>query len=131
MMDTWWGGWGRERFLERSILNFILALVVPILFYFLSAVAFPIEMMKRGFVRLNFFYIRNNRLICLLFGLILFFNGLIANLMEESDPISRENIFRVLGIAVALSGALSTRLLIHRFALAGGYALILLHFYAD
>jgi hypothetical protein len=131
MMDIWWGSWGREQFLEQSILNFILALVVPILFYFFSAVAFPLELMKRGFVRLNLFYFRNNRLICLFFGLIILSNGLIAITMEESEIVSRENFFRAFAILLAMCGALSTRLLLHRLVLLGGYVAILLHFYND
>jgi hypothetical protein len=131
MMDTWWGSWGREQFLERSILNFILALIVPILFYFFSAVAFPLEMMKRGFVRLNLFYFRNNKLICLFFGLILLFNGLIANILEGELLTSRENLFRVFGITLATVGALNSKLTVHRIVLLASFTAILFHFYID
>ena len=84
MLDMWWGTWGREAYLTINILYFFLSLVVPILFYFFSSVLFPIELLHRGYDQLRHYYLRNNKAFCVFFGLILFSNAVVANVMEET-----------------------------------------------
>jgi len=127
MLDIWWGSWIREAYLPKNILYFFLSLTVPVLFYFFSAVVFPLELLKRGFTKLNYYYFRNNRLLCLLFAFILISNAAVANLMEETDLCSSENLFRFFGIALATAGMFMRRLIIHRVILLLGMITIIVH----
>jgi len=131
MLDIWWGAWIREAYLSKNIFYFLLSLAVPILFYFFSAVIFPVELLNRGFTKLNYYYFRNNRLLCLLFALILISNATVANLMEENELWSSENLFRFFGIALAAVGMATPRLLVHRAVLLLGTITILIHAFTE
>ena len=125
MLETWWSTWVREAYLPRNILYFLLALTVPILFYFLSAIMFPIELLKRGYLKLNYYYFRNIRTICVFFGLIMFSNLVVGNVMEETDFLSNNNLYRYFGIALATLGMLGSWPILHRSVLALGLILII------
>ena len=127
MLDMWWGTWGREAYLTINILYFFLSLVVPILFYFFSSVLFPIELLDRGYDQLRHYYLRNNKAFCVFFGLILFSNAVVANVMEETIFWSTETLFRFFGIVLAISGMISPRLLVHRIVLLLGLLTIMVH----
>ncbi len=127
MLDIWWSSWAREAYLSTSILHFFLSLLVPILFYFFSSVIFPIELLHRGYRKLNFYYFRNKKVICILLGLILLSNGALINAMQESVFWSFENLFRLLGVALAVSGMISPKLFVHRIILVLGLITIMVH----
>ena len=131
MLDMWWGTWAREEFLPRSILYFFISLMVPVLYYFMSAVMFPLELLNQGYVRLNQYYFRNNRIICLLLGLILLSNGIVSLVMEENEFFSSENLFRIIGIGLSIAGMSSPKLLYHRIVLFSGVAVILIHAFTE
>jgi hypothetical protein len=131
MLDMWWGTWAREEFLPQSILYFFVSLMVPVLYYFMSAVMFPLELLAQGYIKLNQYYFRNNRIICLFLGLILLCNGIVSHVMEENELISSENLFRVVGITLSTAGMSSTKLIYHRIVLGLGGTVILIHAFAE
>jgi hypothetical protein len=131
MLDMWWGTWAREEFLPRSILYFFVSLMVPILYYFMSAVMFPLELLNKGYVKLHHYYFQNNRIICLFLGLILLSNGIVSYIMEENELFSIENMFRLLGIGLSISGMTSSKLIYHRIVLILGAGLILTHAFTE
>jgi hypothetical protein len=127
MLDMWWGTWAREDYLPKNIIYFFVSLIVPILFYFMSAVIFPLELLKRGYVRLHQYYYRNRKAICLFFGLILLTNAFVSYAIEEKTFFSSENLFRFLGITLAMAGIISSRIIYHRIILFLGTAIIIIH----
>ncbi len=131
MLDVWWSSWTKEAYLSTSILHFFLALLIPILFYFFSSVIFPIELLHRGYRKLHFYYFRNKKVICILLGLILLCNGALINAMEESIFWSFENLFRLLGVALSVSGIISPKLFVHRIILVLGLITLMVHAFTE
>jgi hypothetical protein len=127
MLDIWWSTWAREGYLSTSILHFFLALLVPILFYFFSSVILPLELLNRGFLKINFYYFRNKKAVCFLLGLILVSNGVLVNMLEGSVFWSSENLLRFIGIGLAVSGIVSPNLFVHRTILVLGLIAIIIH----
>lgn len=60
-------------------------------------------------------------------ALAIFFNGIIANTMEERDLIGHENIFRVIGISLALTAAFSRKQIMERAVLVLGWVTLIVH----
>jgi hypothetical protein len=131
MLDIWWGSGAREAYLSVNILYFLLAMAVPILFYFFSSVIFPLELLRSGFVSLNHHYSQNKKALCVFFGMILVSNSVVANVMEETSFLSLENMFRFFGIVLSISGIITSQLVIHRVILLLGLATIAIHAYTE
>ena len=127
MLDMWWGTWGREAYLPKNILFFFLSLIVPALYYFFSAILFPLELLKRGYYNINHYYYRNNKTTCLFFAMILLSNSVVAIVMEETVFWSSENLFRYFGVAIATAGVITPKLTIHRVVLILGLITIIVH----
>ena len=127
LMDFWTGSWQRESFISLNINYFILSLTLPLTFYIVVAVSFP-NVKHEDRIDLREFYHSHKKFIYGLMAFAIFSNGIIANLMEESDFLhSNENFFRLIGIVLALSAAFSAKQLVERVVLVLGWITLMSH----
>jgi hypothetical protein len=127
MMDIWWNSYTRGIFMERNVLNFILTLSVPLMFYFLSAVLFPLELLKGTYYDFKIFFEEHKRSFSLLMGLILLSNIIIANMAESTLLLTIENFIRLGGILLSLGAAIVESKRLHQVVLIGGCTLLIVH----
>lgn len=127
MMDIWWNSWRRGAFIESSIINFILSLSVPLMFYFFSAAIFPVELLTSGRTDLREFFEKHRVPIFVLLGLILFFNFLLANMATPMAISGLENLIRLAAIGLAVAGVFYRNRLFHRAVLMMGWMFLVLH----
>lgn len=127
MLDIWWNSYARGTFMERNVLNFILTLSVPLMFYFLSAVLFPLELLKGTHYDFKIFFEEHKRTFSLLMGLILLSNILIANMAEATRLIATENFIRLGGISLSVGAAITDNKRVHQFVLVVGCVLLIVH----
>lgn len=126
LMDFWMGSWEREGYIALNINYFILSLILPMIFYVVVAVSFPA--VKNGEqIDLRAFYQSHKKLIYGLMALAIFINGVIANTMEEISLINNENIFRMIGIGLALTAAFSQKQVMERIVLVLGWVTLIVH----
>jgi hypothetical protein len=125
LLDFWTGSWPREKFITININYFILSLLVPMSFYGLTAVLFPI--IKRG-QNFNFddFYDSHKKIIYVLFGVTMLANAISANLMEQK-LFEIENLFRLVAIMFAAVAFLTKRVSVERFVLIFGWVMLITH----
>lgn len=130
LMDFWTGSWEREKFISLNINYFILSLTLPMAFYVVVAISFPT--VKNGEqIDLRGFYQSNKKLIYSLFACAIFLNAVVANVMEESTLLSSENIFRVIGISLAMIASFSRKQFMERSVLVLGWITLLVHTFID
>ena len=127
MMNIWWNSWSRAAFIEENILNFMLSLSVPLMFYFFSAALFPIELLHTGFTNLTFYFNRHRTTTFALFGLILLFNLTIASASDEATIVTIENLIRVTAIGMAATAVVYRQPWYHQVVLVLGWCLLVLH----
>jgi hypothetical protein len=127
MMDIWWNSWRRAVFIESNIVNFLLSLSVPLMFYFLSAALFPIELVQSGYTNLSKYFYRHRATTIMLFGLILLFNFTLANIADETNVVSGENLIRIVAIVLSLTAMIYRKAWYHRLILVTGWCLLILH----
>lgn len=127
MMDMWWNSWDRGVFIERSIVNFMLSLSVPLMFYFFSAALFPIELMQTGQTNMKDFFEKHKVTTFILLGLIMLFNFMIANLAEEGEFITAENLLRLVAIAMAGTAIVYRASWYERLTLVAGWSFLIVH----
>jgi hypothetical protein len=127
MMDIWWNSWRRAVFIESNIVNFLLSLSVPLMFYFFSAALFPIELIESGYTNLSKYFDRNRFTTVMLFGLILLFNLMIANISDETAFLTGENYVRMTAIVLAGTAMIFSQPWYHRIVLGFGWCLLILH----
>ncbi len=129
LIDIWWGSWPREKFISLNIKYFILSLFVPIIFYVLTAVIFPV--VKNGeAVDLRQFFESHKKIIYLLFGITLLANGITANVMEQQWT-DAENLFRLGAFLFSLAGVFTKRVIIERIVLVLGWIMLIAHTIAE
>jgi len=126
MMDFWTGSWERESYIALNINYFILSLTLPMIFFVVVAVSFP--NVKNGEqIDLKGFYQSHKKMIYSLMACAIFFNAVIANIMEENYLLSNENFFRAIGIGLALTAAFSSKQLTERVVLVIGWITLVVH----
>jgi hypothetical protein len=119
LLDYWLGSWEREKFIRINVYYFILALLVPMAFYFLTAVLFPI-FQGDGRIDLISFYNSQKKIIYLTFGCTLASNSIVANFMEN-ELGDGENLFRLFAISLTPVAYLATRSMVERGVLIAAY----------
>ena len=127
MMDMWWNSWQRGAFIERSIVNFMLSLSVPLMFYFFSAALFPIELMQAGNTNLKLFFEKHKVTTFFLLGLIMLFNFLLSNLASDDELITAENLLRLVAIAMAGTAVVYRESWYQKTVLIAGWSFLILH----
>lgn len=127
MLDIWWNSYSRGMFMERNVLNFILTLVVPLMFYFLSAFLFPLELLKGTYYDFRVFFEKHKKSFSVLMGLILLSNFVIANMAQYITLLTIENYIRLGGIMLALSAAVIDSKIFHQIVLISGCILLVIH----
>jgi hypothetical protein len=127
MMDMWWNSWRRGAFIEESILNFLVALSVPLMFYFFSAALFPVELVQSGFRNLKAYFEKHRITTYALLGLIMLFNFLIANFSSADELITIENVLRLLSLAMAGVAVVYHETWYQRFVLIAAWSLLIMH----
>ena len=127
MMDMWWNSWQRGVFIERSIVNFMFALSVPLLFYFFSAALFPVELIQSGYTNMKSYFERHKMATFLLLGLIMVSNFVIANLASDGDLLTAENFMRLIAIAMAGTALVYTASWYQKLTLVAAWSLLILH----
>jgi hypothetical protein len=125
LLDFWRGSWERERYITLNINYFLLSLVLPMSFFALTAVLFPV--IKNGeAIDLRSFYLSHKKMIFLLFGLTITLNSVTANFMEE-DFGSRENVYRVLALGLTAIGYFTRKVMVERMVLLAGCVMLIVH----
>jgi hypothetical protein len=127
MMDIWWNSWRRGSFIEASIVNFILSLSVPLMFYFFSAAILPVELLHSGRTNLREFFEQHRVPIFVLLGLILAFNTTLANMAASTPVTTAENMVRFTSITFAVIAIFFRHKWFHRAVLATGWLLLMIH----
>lgn len=129
LLDFWTGSWPRERFITISINYFILSLLVPMSFYGLTAVLFPIIKSGHDF---NFdeFYNSHKKIMYVFFGITMLANTVSANLMEQK-LFELENLFRLVAIVFSVIAFFTKRVEIERFILIFGWGMLILHVFIE
>jgi hypothetical protein len=128
LMDFWTGSWQRESYIALNINYFILSLTLPMSFYVVVAVSFP-HVKNEERIDLRQFYHSHKKLIYVMMALAILCNGVIANLMEESDPLLSENFFRLIGIVLAILAAFSPKRFMERVVLVLGWITLMAHIF--
>jgi hypothetical protein len=127
MMDIWWNSWSRAAFIEQNIVNFMLSLSVPLMFYFFSATLFPIELIQTGYTKLTVYFHRHRSTTFMLFGLIMVFNTSVANISHDGEVLTVENLIRLTAIGMAATGVFYRQAWYHQVVLVFGWCLLILH----
>jgi hypothetical protein len=129
LLDFWTGSWPREKFITLNIQYFILSLSMPIAFYALTSVMFPV-IRNGNSIDLKAFYKSHRKIMFLLFAITMLANGVTANLMEQK-LLDLENVFRVVALALTILALLTTRAIIERFVLIFGCIMLIVHVYIE
>jgi hypothetical protein len=125
LIDFWIGSWEREQFIAADINYFILSLIVPMSFYGLTAVLFPV-IKGSGVINLKEFYTSHKKMIFMLFGLTILLNAITASIME-AELMDKENVFRLLAVGLAAVGYFAKTVIIERIVLSLGFVMLLIH----
>jgi hypothetical protein len=125
LVDMWTGSWQRESFLSLGVHYFILSLLVPLAFYILTTIMFPIVKLDED-RNLRVYFLSHKKMIFLFFGIIILVNGITALSMEQ-ELVHMENIFRLLALLLALVALLTSRPIIERSILFTAGAIMILH----
>jgi len=130
LMDFWTGSWQRSSYIALNINYFILSLTLPMTFYAVVAVSFP-YVRNDEHIDLKEFYQSHKKIIYILMACAIFFNAVIANLMEESDLLGVENYFRMVAMILALLAGFSRKELMERIVLVLGWITLIIHTFAQ
>ena len=125
LLDFWTGSWPREKFITININYFILSLLVPIAFFALTAVLFPL-IKNNDNNDLKVFYLSHKKIIFLLFGITMLANAVTANLMEQK-LMDLENLFRVIALLLTAFAFYTKRTNIERIVLVFGFVTFIVH----
>ncbi len=125
LLDFWTGSWPREKFISLNIKFFILSLWVPLSFYFLTAVLFPI-FKESNAIDLKAFFLSHKKITYLLFGFTLLANAITANLMEQK-LFDVENLFRLISLTLTAILYFTKRTIIERAILVAGSIILIFH----
>lgn len=125
LLDFWTGSWPREKFISININYFILSLWVPLTFFFLTAVLFPL--FKEGHaIDLKAFFLSHKKIIYLLFGLSILANAVTANLMEQK-LFDTENLYRIVALILTAIIYIVKKPVIERGVLILGWAILIFY----
>lgn len=130
LMDFWTGSWQRSSYIALNINYFILSLTLPMTFYAVVAVSFP-YVRNDEHIDLKEFYQSHKKIIYILMACAIFFNAVIANLMEENDLLGVENYFRIVAMVLALLAGFSRKQLMERIVLVLGWITLIIHTFAQ
>jgi len=118
LLDFWVSTWDRTNYISLDYKYFLLSLSVPIAFYALTAVLFPV-IKNAEKIELIDFYLSHKKIIFLLFGLTILCNSISANLIEH-DIFHIRNIFRVVALLLTTLIFFTNKLWVERTILALG-----------
>lgn len=125
LIDMWTGSWLRESYISTNINYFILSLALPLGFYILGTVMFPV-IRKGEDTDLHVFYLTHKKMIFLFFGIILLVNGITALSMEQ-ELLHIENLFRLIAIILTFSAVTTKQVFVERAILVISWSVMILH----
>ena len=99
LIQGWWAVWKSRNFMERSFWHFLCYLLIPINFYIMGTLFFPLEDIKLTITSCAYFDGRQRYI----FGsaiMILFLQALREKVFEGKNALSLSNAFRVAGTAL-------------------------------
>ncbi len=118
LLDFWVSTWDRANYIALDYKYFILSLSVPIAFYALTAVLFPVVKNAEK-IELIDFYLSHKKIIFMLFGLTILCNAISANLIEH-DLTHIRNVFRLIALLLTVLIFFTKKLWVERSILALG-----------
>lgn len=125
LIDMWTGSWLREGYISTNINYFILSLALPLTFYMLGTLMFPV-IRKEEDTDLRVFYLTHKKIIFLFFGIILLVNGITALSMEQ-ELLHIENLFRLIAIILTFSAVTTKQVFVERAILVISSSVMILH----
>jgi hypothetical protein len=129
LLDFWTGSWRRESYIAINIYYFTLSLLVPVAFYALTAVLFPV-MKSDSTIDFNLFYDSHKKMIYLLFAIMMIANTISANFMEQK-LIDQENGFRLVALGLTGCAFFTKNIMVERIILVVGWLTLISHFVVD
>lgn len=126
LMEFWTGSWPREKFITLNINYFMLALFVPVSFFALTAVLFPI-IKTDGEIDLQSFFMSHKKIIYLLFGISLLANAVTGNLMEQKTILDDKNLIRVIALTLNMYLYFTRSVMVERIILLMGCVLLIIN----
>jgi hypothetical protein len=100
LLDFWVSTWERINYISLDFMFFVFSLSVPIAFYALTAVLFPV-IKNNDKIDLVDFYLSHRKIIFILFGVTILTNAITANVIEH-DLMHIRNIFRLIALLLTL-----------------------------
>lgn len=125
LMDFWIGSWNRTKYVLSDIHYFIFSLLVPVAFYALTVIIFPVI---RNGSQIDFreFFHTHKKAIYLLFGLTMVANGIAANVMEQ-QLMDIENLYRLIALVLTAFALITSNVTIERTVLIIGCFTLIVH----